>query len=384
VRALILPDRQFALRERAMLARLEIGLADEGVRVLHARPASTPATELSGVFSTALAYADHGVPFSTSWRAADLLEAIDAAAPVEQGERLFDVVHCYGKGSWRLGAVAARAVGAALALEAFDADTAAAAVFIRTNRDRPAGRRVPGTVAVAADEPLRARLARGLRGDEVAGVPWGVHVPDAAEYARPKAVNAIAIIASGRQPEAVRAMVTGIAAAVLSRPELMLLADAELARSLPLWKWCRKAGIAERLSVVADLEGRRDMVLQADALLLPEAIGEQRSLVLEAMAAERGVLVVDDPQADPLHPTRCGVVEAPAGPAQWASAFVQFVDDVPMRQSRAAEARRWVAGERLASTQVKALLAVYDRVVGRLPVAMESGAGERMRRGMDR
>ncbi len=38
MRILIIADESFASRERAMLSRLEVGLADEGVRVVHVIP----------------------------------------------------------------------------------------------------------------------------------------------------------------------------------------------------------------------------------------------------------------------------------------------------------------------------------------------------------
>ena len=44
MRVLILADGLFATRERALLSRLEVGLADEGVRVVQATPEDVPAS----------------------------------------------------------------------------------------------------------------------------------------------------------------------------------------------------------------------------------------------------------------------------------------------------------------------------------------------------
>ena len=60
LRVLMMADRSFARREHAMLRRLEVGLIDEGVRVLRATPAGSPEEPTTGLAGT-VSYDDRGL-----------------------------------------------------------------------------------------------------------------------------------------------------------------------------------------------------------------------------------------------------------------------------------------------------------------------------------
>src|SRR5690606_20945714 len=101
MRVLLLADRSFATREHAMLRRLEIGLIDEGLRVVRANPPvpnPEPTTGLAG----ALTYNDRAwryiMPAPERTLARDLMNLSLEARPDSDEEPgiPIDLIHAFG------------------------------------------------------------------------------------------------------------------------------------------------------------------------------------------------------------------------------------------------------------------------------------------------
>lgn len=359
-----------------MLARLEIGLADEGHRVLHAVPASLAdaglAPDAPAVYSTPVPYADSGLPLTGGLRAQSLLETIAATAPPDAGRPAIDAVHAYGRSAWSMGERLARRTGSALLLEVFDgASISPAAEAALLNKS---------VHLVAADGPIAEQLAKRVDPSRVHSCPWGVHLAEVAhddeQIARGAGVLTIAILTTGNDADSLRTAVKG-AAALAGRPEfvqrgVMLFVDAEVARQRPVWRWADEAGLGGRLSVIADLEGRREMVLQADVLMSPDCEGRQRSFLLDAMAAGMLIVARPDPLTSALIDGQTCRLVAGNTPESWAEAVGSLLgaDHAATARQLGEAARAYVRGERLASRHVASVLAAYSK----LPAATLAGA----------
>src|SRR5213595_3029987 len=95
LRVLILADEFFASRERGLLTRLEVGLADEGVRVIHAVPEGTKTEAPGGVFSRVLTYSPKTLILTRSLAVRKLGRAIaDMDETEEPGD--IDIIHVFG------------------------------------------------------------------------------------------------------------------------------------------------------------------------------------------------------------------------------------------------------------------------------------------------
>lgn len=398
-RVLILPDLSTARRERSLLERLEIGLADEGVRVAHAVPASLAPMSFGGVYSTVVHYQDAwlalpGLPTTSSagsllkgTRATALVELLAEAMPPERDRSPVQVVHCFGTQTWQLGRAVAELTSAALVLDVHDAPMVFdAAGFATGGGDRTA---LNPTLAMS-DPGLLALAPRTLR----AGLaPWGVHLPETPENAATSAatptgegarLEVIAIVASGRQAKAVQAAVEGLGAVIGQLPEEqrpMVLVDAILADRCPVYRTMAKMGLTGHLCEVIDLEGQRAVLAEADVILMPESLGEQRSSVLEAMAAGTTVIAQADPHNSTLvegvtarlispgarGPGVLGVGAAAVlgGRSQavsaghWAELLRGVLFDEPRRRSLGVASAKWVGENRLASSHVRATLELY-------------------------
>jgi glycosyltransferase involved in cell wall biosynthesis len=381
VRAVLIQDRSFAHRERMLLSRLAVGLADEGVQIVEAVPRSESelVCEPTEVFATRVDYADVGLPLTVGLRAADLEYRIRGGPPHWEG---VEIVHAFGEGCWPIAAALAARSGAALVLEVWRSGLAPAAARAvgmyraGTGRGRRADVRV---LLLAQDRALAEEVSRVPCSGAPIVAPWGVH-PSNAERDRlnPELALAATIMTVVSPPtpacvKSVRAALGGMALLRESVPGLMLFADAVSAERVPLWSMVRTAGLADRFSLVHRLESRRDLVLQSDLLILPEMHGEHRTLLLDAMA--EGVLVVaarDPTNSALIDGETCIQVQtaAPgtrAEPRSWAEAVQRLLADPATARAVRAGAAKFVREHRQASRYIRWVLDVYDTLARTAP-----------------
>src|ERR1044071_9211761 len=98
MRVLILADEFFASRERGLLTRLEVGLADEGVRVIHAVPEGIKAEAADGgggVFTRVLTYSPKTLILTRPLAVRKLGRAIAEMDETEEPTDI-DVIHVFG------------------------------------------------------------------------------------------------------------------------------------------------------------------------------------------------------------------------------------------------------------------------------------------------
>ena len=399
MRALILPDRPFLGRERSLLTRLEVGLADDGMRVLHAVPASAGNIESLGVYSTSVTYQDRAVPLTLGLRAGTLLDLIDDTSPAEPGRPLLDLIHAFGPGSWAIASSIARRLGTPLVVELYNAEhlaplAALARKIARAVSGDPGRLSGYGLHIISAD-PALAEIAHQAVANgtlppstPIYSATWGVHVPEVAHTPPPLASNnaapralAVAMLANpgltrATRAAATRAVETAIVAVadLVSRGlDLVIFCDAELASRVPVFRAAGRAGISNRLNIIDDLEGQREMLLTSDVLLLATASGEQRTVVLDAMAS--GTLVLAQPDAANstlIDRVTCRLCDA-RSPQAWIDTAAPLLADPAQVAALIASARNYVNTSRLASSHVVQLLAAYSAISQRASAGAISG-----------
>jgi glycosyltransferase involved in cell wall biosynthesis len=168
---------------------------------------------------------------------------------------------------------------------------------------------------------------------------------------------------TGRDQAAFTAALTGLAPLLRERELSLAFCDATAARRADLWPIAKKLGILHKLSLIEDLEGRRDLLLQGDVLVLPEAAGEQRGIALEAMASGLVVIAARDPQVTALQDDiTARLVEARVASA-WEEVFRRTLEDVGASRALATRAFEYVSTKRRASGYVRQVLAAYDALL---------------------
>ena len=364
-------DRSFATREHAMLRRVEVGLMDEAVRVVRAVPDDVEDPGRSSLAPTVL-YHDANWRFINKAHAKRLLREVQLIEPSLAGESesdLLDVVHAWGDACWDMAIDMAADTGAALAIELW---SHASTKRIRTIERRAAARAetIRG-MWLAPNERLRAAAEEQKPTWPVRAAHWGIYADEHDPHRRrPGAPIGISIVCSGRDEAAIKPVLDALAACVRLEENILIFLDDAAVESQPgVWKHAERLGMLDHLSIIADMESRRELVLETDVLVLPDALGEVRSIVLDAMAS--GVAVVA--QADPYievtaKPGLAIVVDAPTEQS-WLEALRRVTSDPDETARIGTRARERVIAERPAHRQVDAILAAYRELTDNPSIA---------------
>ncbi|MCC6678831.1 MAG: glycosyltransferase [Phycisphaerales bacterium] len=352
MRVLILADEVFASRERALVTRLEVGFADEGVRVLHAVPERAAATMPSEVHSQALTYAEGGLLISRAVRVRKLIQEINTLRSSEE-ERAVDIVHVFGGAAWSLGIEVARQIGAGLALDVWRAGLVSRARTLRVTGQLP-------PVFFSPDPAIERLLLAEDPGIAVRSTPWGVHTPDEARpILRAGRAPTAMVVGGGRDLQAFGAALRGLAVAAKAHPDLMIFMDPLPSRATPIARLARDLGLRRHLSMIEGLENRRDLLLQGDLLIQPESGGEQRSIVLDAMASGLVVVAAQDPLISTLIDGVTAYLVKRADAGAWGAALRGVLERPELARSLVTSARQWVRQHRRASDHVRTVLEAY-------------------------
>jgi len=368
MRVLVMPGRSFASRERRMLQRLEVGLADEGIRVVHAIPRGSDIAHDPDVFAQAILYDAGGLPLTRQIRARRLYEELQAL-PRGAGENAVDIVHAFGE-SWHMAAEFARVASCSIAVDFWSLAMARRAAAIRA-----ATHHLSGVVFLAPNDALERAVRRDADGISVRVTPWGVHCPPTArEILPPGRAPAITVSGAGVDRDSLVASLEGLAKLVKTHPDVMIFLDAHAARRANVWPTVRSLGLESRLSLTPLLEGRRELALRTDLLVLPEAPGEFKSIVLDAMATGLPIVAASDPMVTCLHDRRNALLIAGPDPALWAGAIGELLEDVPLARSLASAAREHIRKEHRVSSHIATVIDAYEWMTAGDAIRLPAGS----------
>lgn len=347
---LLLIDDRFWRAERALVSRLEIGLADEGVRVVHTGGSGSDDSASEESFATRVALRDESFLIPPRIRARWLLERVAGALEKRSRARI-DVVHVLGETLWGLGRRVAEHAGAALALEGWSVRSV-------ERRGRERDREGSGTVLLADEGLVEAAEAAGV-GWRL--TPWGVHASSSPiEILREDRAPSIVLMGTGADRRALREALIGVSRAIEGVGFATVFVDHEAAHAAGLWSLAGECGMRDRLSLIQNLETDRQLILRSDLLVASEAIGEVRSLILDAMGAGMAVVAARDGAVSAVveHETAMVVDEADA--SRWAEAVSTLLAD--RRRARELGRGGWmhVREHRRASAHVSSVLDTYE------------------------
>jgi len=348
----VLADELFAIRERTLLRRIEVGFADEGVRVTHTVPEEASSGDESDAFSRTVVWPPASPLVSRGTRASRLLGRI-ADAP---GGTPVGMVHVFGGSAWELGLELARAAGVPVALELWRPGLTERARHLHT------GPNPPPVLFIAPDPSIERLMLEQVPDARVRLAPWGVHVKAVPRTLLPqdRAVS-IMMTGPGRDPRAYAAAFCGVVEAVRGN-DAVIFVDAEAGARAGIWREADRLDVLDRVSFIDGMEARRDLVLEGDLLIQPEPLGEQRSLLLDAMGAGMAVLAADDPLVSWLIDGTTAVLVGEARASAWREAVGALLTDRARARTLGATAREHVAANHRASAQIARILDAYDAV----------------------
>ncbi len=273
-------DADRLLTDDAAFQRLTVALAAEGARVTRIMPRSTDERPMARLLPVA-AYDFAGSPLFRRARLGALSLELEDSPP--------DVFVSFGARAFEAAAELAEDLEAGLI-----AIIATEEELQRTSlRKRVAFLDLVG----ASTAPLAVRAARAVPEELVTVLPLGVQVP-ANGKGEPPSPASLAIAASARDDGAYRAVFAAIADVAPALPNLQVAIEFPPGHDPRLWRLAREMGIQPYLNGVSSLESIRPLALSCGVFVVPEVVHGTRPLILEAMAAGRIVVAMDDPFAD--------------------------------------------------------------------------------------
>lgn len=360
MRSLIIADHAFVMRERALLSRLNIGLADEGVRAACAVPTSlvervAPDFPVEPV----VGYEEGSVILSRTPRINRFLDRLRAH---DRERTKYDIVHAFGGGVWGLALDIARRLNALAVLEVWRPGLAERARNLRSKQ----------RIAFFAPSPgIERLLLREGAGLTVRLAPWGVRstrTPNT--ILREGRAPSLVLIGSGRDAAATTAAFLGAAAAMRTHPTMMLFVDADAARRTPIWKLARQEHLVDRVSIIDAVEERRDLVIRCDILLYPDARGEQRTVLLDAMGAGMAAITRADPIISAIVPDiTARVLDEPTADT-WEAQINRLIDQPDTARALGRTARERIRNEFRATSHVRSVLDGYEWLQSSRPLPL--------------
>lgn len=362
MKVLLITDDMFGVCERALLERLHIGLTDEGFDVHLAVPEHLAQTGLFDLLNVA-----HGYRHSKLSPVRRLVAQRLADALTDGDGQGIGVIHAFGGNTWELAFDIASLTGAVVVLELWRMGLVSRVRGLRP----PRGTRV---VAVVPDRSLEREVLKEAHGVGVRITPWGgVIAPERTKIFREGREIGIAMVGNGGDTPNVRAAFDGLAEVLTARDDTMLFVDSVASQRAGLWKRAKHAGVRDRLSVIDHLEDRRDLILRCDVILSPEARGEHRTILLDALGAALPVVCRSDDAIELLQVPGITTRVMATRPQLWTEAVNGLLEDPDHARQIGEAARQHISEHQRWSKYVATVTDVYEWVT-RPSAATESAA----------
>ncbi len=377
MRALILADGSFASRERALLSRLEVGLADEGVRVVRVTPIEPAAESLDNPYLRWIKFPEPSSKLFAPISARAVLQDIQTMRELSvQDNEPIDLVHIMGDNAWAAGERIARELDAALVYELWSevaVQRGLALARALKARDEDERKRV---IFLCPDEGVEQRIEANTPWINRRLAVWGVHSHhERPEWPKRNGAFSVLMLGTGDDIASCKVALDGLSRLRTAAPTLLIFLDAALVRSSnALWKHADKLKLLDCVSVIEDTESRRELSLQVDAVVVPERLQQHRTILLDAMAHGVLVLAREGCPMTALRDSETAVVIERGDAEEWERAILSLLSDRARAAALLEGAMAFVRENRLASAQVRGALSAYETVAGAPPIAFTAGS----------
>lgn len=162
-----------------------------------------------------------------------------------------------------------------------------------------------------------------------------------------------------------QSLLEGIVDFLAIQSEAQFFFDGQDSDQHQLWKAASRLGLLANLSLIPRRLGHRELLLRADVLIQPQALGKARSLTLMAMAHGLPILAHEDYWLDYLIDNQTAWLVTHPTAETWARSLQRVVNDKSQANELGQRARKWVIAQHSASKQVRGVLDTYRRLTGK-------------------
>ncbi|MHC4079837.1 MAG: glycosyltransferase family 4 protein [Planctomycetota bacterium] len=347
-------DHERLVRERGLLERTSLGLGEHGCRVTVILPQAAqiddePEAELPLPAASHIWARMKVPPWMRRVRTRRVADALATSEP--------ELLHAVGEQAWALGLDLAKLLDRPVTLDVWSAEQ------VRRVPHARAASHVAGYITPT--EPIADALRQRLEPDLVSMVPFGVELP-----AEPRTVLAdrdgaiaLAIIGSGLDATSHRPMLTGLSRLTKEFPQIQACLELRGPNQHEIWRQARRLDLLGHISTIDDAALHRALLTGCDVLVVPERLGQVRSLILAAMALGMPVMANDDPYLDMLMADQTAIIVEQDDPDQWADNLRRLLTDPDLAPRIGGAARAWVAEHHRPDDHVESLEAAFQQVL---------------------
>ena len=297
----------------SMFRYLVVGLIDEQVRVTQVLPERLDEGDVSG-FCDQVRWRDSQWPIIRRRRLCRLANQIDQLG--------VDLVHALDGRLWEGSVCIAKQLGTPLILSASSAMDVPQLDRLRRLDE------LAKVAFSASTGPLAHGIQKHLGPNvQVEMVAQGVHVPDNVRVHRWEEGAICAVVSgNGAYDTEYDALLSALKAIVTRYPLAQFFFDGQMGDQHLLWQAGRRYGLLSNMSLVPRRLGHRELLLRADVLIHPQALGRSRTLTISAMANGVPVIALHDPWLDYLIDQQTAWVAERADPTVWVQLLARLIE----------------------------------------------------------
>lgn len=347
----LLADADWLEYEAATLRRMIVGLAGESVRLVPVMPAVDSRRYLP-IPADCVTYPRSKYSWWKRWLLHRVRERL--------AELEIDVIHALEADS----AEAALRLGAQLKLPTLCTCWTAAGLQ-RLTRAQSLGHDQP-IVYTLPTEALMERATAALgNAATLELVRPGVLVDEAVIHPPmqdPTQSLCAMVICDGQMDDAMASLLRALSMAKSNLPHMQVFLYTLGNGSRKLWQAVSRLGLLSQVTLVRSGPGVRELVIQADVVLQPQAMGAVRCVLLEAMAAGRPVIAAPDPVLDWLSDPRTACLLSSQKATAWTDLLNRLVAEPQTFRQLGETAHAYVAQHHSASAFNQKWLDLYTRL----------------------
>lgn len=351
--------------ELGQFKHLIVGMLDENVRVVQVVPEGTNDEYLT-TFGQKLRYGQFGKLPLQRWFLKRLAPKLD-----EMG---VSVLHALESRSWRgtIDLAIKLDLPAVLSLSS-GRDLDKAANLHKTNPKARIG-------WLPATEPLSRGLRDRIGNDAfVQTVRIGVHLPETPNFQTmpppppvpeqdgdvpEQHIPCLIITGNGTFDSAYEQLFLGLTHVIAKHHYLQVFLDIQGHDQHRFWHAARKRGLLANLSFVPHRTGHRELMLHADMLIAPQALGDARSLTLQAMAQGIPIVAQIDPWLDYLVDGQTAKLLDKPDATQWCNTLCDLLADRQQLAFISQRGREWIDEHHVPAQQVQDVITAYRSLSG--------------------
>lgn len=218
---------------------------------------------------------------------------------------------------------------------------------------------------VVSTSPIARLLEQRCERELVHLVPVGVSIPAEPSDILSEEDDSLSIAILGRSNDvrAYDAMLDGLARVLRPTMTVQVFLELRGRHEHDVWRRTERLELLRWVSAIGEASTYRTLLTECDLIVIPERIGEVRSIMLEAMAHGIPILAAHDPAVDLLqHEVTAWITTQPAA-VEWQQQLERALNHRDMLKALGVSARRHIGEHHRSSAQVQALLQTLERAV---------------------